>query len=239
MNIYMATENIIRQFSYLPMFVYPYHLPNFPNFNQASVARPQRTAKVKTQQGSCSRRRFKGTPFWQRNKSHFGASKKKSWLMPTCSSGASWKISGNGVNPGRLTWNLQVTHLERKWSSKPPWSCSMLSFRDVHVRFLRVQVVFTVQNLARLSTTGSWFRQNVDQLTNKIIIYKKIAQTPNHTSLNKRTWDNQFWYKNNNKRHFYIVKRVTFPAGNLCCRCVRKPATPVVRSHWGPLTPRE
>ena len=35
-----------------------------------------------------------------------------------------WKING---------WNLQIYHLERKieWSSKPPWSCSMLIFQGV------------------------------------------------------------------------------------------------------------
>ncbi len=34
-----------------------------------------------------------------------------------------WKING---------WNLQITHLSKgKWSSKPPWLCSMLIFRGV------------------------------------------------------------------------------------------------------------
>ena len=43
------------------------------------------------------------------------------------------KISvGSQIHPGRLTWNLQITHLERKiiWT-KPPWLCSMLIFRGV------------------------------------------------------------------------------------------------------------
>ena len=35
------------------------------------------------------------------------------------------------LHPGRLTWNLQITHLERKWSSKPLWLCSMLIFTGV------------------------------------------------------------------------------------------------------------
>ena len=36
------------------------------------------------------------------------------------------------LHPGRLTWNLQITHLERKmiWT-KPPSLCSMLFFRGV------------------------------------------------------------------------------------------------------------
>ena len=34
-----------------------------------------------------------------------------------------WKING---------WNLQITHEKKgKWSSKPPWACSMLIFRGV------------------------------------------------------------------------------------------------------------
>ena len=43
-------------------------------------------------------------------------------------------------DPGRLTWNLQITHLERKmiWT-KPPWLCSMLIFRGVHPRKTNVE----------------------------------------------------------------------------------------------------
>ena len=40
------------------------------------------------------------------------------------------------VHPGRLTWNLQITHLERKmiWT-KPPLLCSMLIFQGVNAGF--------------------------------------------------------------------------------------------------------
>ena len=36
------------------------------------------------------------------------------------------------LHPGRLTWNLEINHLERKmiWT-KPPWLCSMLIFQGV------------------------------------------------------------------------------------------------------------
>ena len=40
----------------------------------------------------------------------------------------------DSVHPGRLTWNLQITHLEGKWSSKPSWLCSMLIFRGVIIK---------------------------------------------------------------------------------------------------------
>ena len=48
----LTTENVVRQFGYLPRLVPSDHLPTFLNLNQASVARLQQTAKVKTQQGS-------------------------------------------------------------------------------------------------------------------------------------------------------------------------------------------
>ena len=40
--------------------------------------------------------------------------------------------SREAVHPGRLTWNIHITHLERKiiWT-KPPWLCSMLIFQGV------------------------------------------------------------------------------------------------------------
>ena len=40
-------------------------------------------------------------------------------------------VSGR-VHPGRLTWNIQITH-EKKgtWSSNPLWLCSMLIFQGV------------------------------------------------------------------------------------------------------------
>ena len=38
------------------------------------------------------------------------------------------------IHPGRLTWNLQITHEKKgKWSSKPPWLWSMLIFQCVPV----------------------------------------------------------------------------------------------------------
>ena len=51
-------------------------------------------------------------------------------------SGGSWTWSafllGDFLHPGRLTWNLQITNLERKtiWT-KPSRLCSMLIFRGV------------------------------------------------------------------------------------------------------------
>ena len=38
------------------------------------------------------------------------------------------------LHPGRLTWNLQITHLERKIILQPPWICSMLIFQGVNHR---------------------------------------------------------------------------------------------------------
>ena len=38
------------------------------------------------------------------------------------------------VHPWRLTWNLQITHLDRiPWSPKPPGNYIMFSFQGVHV----------------------------------------------------------------------------------------------------------
>ena len=43
------------------------------------------------------------------------------------------------IHPGRLTWNLQITHLERKmiWT-KHSWLCSMLIFGGVSKKNLRL-----------------------------------------------------------------------------------------------------
>ena len=41
-----------------------------------------------------------------------------------------WELSFQ-VHPGRLTWNLQITHLERNMIFQTSWLCSMLIFRGV------------------------------------------------------------------------------------------------------------
>ena len=52
-----------------------------------------------------------------------------------------WALSTYQLHPGRLTWNLQITHLERKMIFKPPWLCSMLIFRGVtHPKYLEPEV---------------------------------------------------------------------------------------------------
>ena len=47
------------------------------------------------------------------------------------------------LHHGRLTWQIQNTRFKGKWSSKPPWLCSMLIFRGCKV------LMFTPQHSGR------------------------------------------------------------------------------------------
>ena len=46
------------------------------------------------------------------------------------------------LNPGRLRWNLQITHLKRKmiWT-KPPWLCSMINLQGCQLLLENIQVI--------------------------------------------------------------------------------------------------
>ena len=60
------------------------------------------------------------------------------------------KSTYTNIHPGRLTWNLQITHLKGKWSSKPPWLCSMLIFRGVPQTLNAFSVAKTIFNFRDL-----------------------------------------------------------------------------------------